>query len=56
MTTYKIMRYKFEHYPEERACGLTLAEAKEHCNDPETSSTTATDPEPGQWFDGYTEE
>lgn len=41
---------------------LTLEQAQEHCNDPETSSSTCTDPEGvarttarGQWFDGYTE-
>ena len=56
MTTYKIMRYKFEHSPEVVRTGLTLAQAQAHCEDPETSSKTATDPEPGQWFDGYSEE
>jgi hypothetical protein len=42
--------------------GLTLEEAQAHCNDPETSSRTCTNPTPlrytkkvGQWFDGYTE-
>ena len=40
--------------------GLTLEEAREHCNDPETSSSTATGSEAvartrrvGAWFDGY---
>lgn len=40
----------------------TLEEAQEHCNDPETSSRTATSDEArartrqfGQWFDGYQE-
>ena len=56
MTTYKIMRYGFDLEPEVQRTGLTLEEAQEHCSDPETSSTTATDPEPGQWFDGYEEE
>lgn len=42
---------------------LTLTEAKEHCNDPETSSNTATSAEAksitaahGEWFDGFEEE
>ena len=42
--------------------GLTLEEAQAHCNDPETSSSTATGAEAkrrtrrmGAWFDGYTE-
>ena len=42
--------------------GLTLEQAQEHCNDPETSSTTCTKPEGrrrtrryGRWFDQYTE-
>jgi hypothetical protein len=40
--------------------GLTLAQAQEHCRDPETSSSTATSSEGtkrtatyGPWFDGY---
>ena len=40
--------------------GLTLAEAQQHCRDPETSSSTATSPDAkqrtrtrGPWFDGY---
>ena len=42
--------------------GLTLEEAKAHCNDPETSSETCTNSDgrrrlkkKGPWFDGYTE-
>lgn len=40
----------------------TLEEAREHCNDPETSSRTATNnaavaltEKYGDWFDGYRE-
>jgi hypothetical protein len=40
--------------------GLTLDEARAHCSDSETSSSTCTKPYPrsltrkhGQWFDGY---
>jgi hypothetical protein len=42
--------------------GLTLEEARAHCRDPETSSSTCTKPYPksltkkhGEWFDGYEE-
>ena len=42
--------------------GLTLEQAQAHCNDPRTSSTTATDKNGrertkryGRWFDCYTE-
>lgn len=42
--------------------GLTLEEAQRHCQDPETSSKTATSrtarartKRHGYWFDGYTE-
>lgn len=44
------------------ACGLTLEQAQAHCNDPETSSRTATGAkarritrEHGPWFDSYRE-
>ena len=40
--------------------GLTLEEAQEHCDDPETSSRTCTDEsheqQHGPWFDGYREQ
>lgn len=45
---------------EVRATDLTLKEAQEHCNDPESSSSTATSKDAvrltasvGPWFDGY---
>lgn len=57
--SYKIIRF-YEH-ANSRVIreGLTLAEAQQHCNNPETSSRTATDPKVdtrGRWFDGYTKE
>ena len=43
--------------------GLTLEEAKEHCNHSETSSSTCKEPVNvqrtqlcGEWFDGFNEE
>lgn len=43
--------------------GVTLAAAKRHCRDPETSSATCGNPiglarteRHGQWFDGYERE
>lgn len=57
MTTYSIIRFRFKGDKSVIKTGLSLEEAKEHCSDPESSSQTATDPEePGDWFDGYTEE
>lgn len=62
--TYKIVRHFQEGYASEVLVrGLTLEQAQAHCNDPETSSRTATSAAAvgrtesmGAWFDGYTEE
>lgn len=64
MSTYKIVRhYQQDHESEVIVRGLTLEQAQAHCNDPETSSRTASEPaglerteRMGAWFDGYTEE
>ena len=61
MATYQIIRFFQEADNEVIDTGLTLEEAQEHCNDPETSSSTATSDAAeyitetwGAWFDGYT--
>tara|TARA_R100001086_G_C11672132_1_gene213226 strand:- start:234 stop:464 length:231 start_codon:yes stop_codon:yes gene_type:complete len=46
--TYKIIRYQFYGEPEVIKQGLTIEEAKEHCNDPSTEGI--------DWFDGFTKE
>jgi len=59
--SYQIVRmYQGDHPREIIRRGLTLAEAQAWCNDPETSSETATSREArertaqhGPWFDGY---
>jgi len=64
MKTYKIVRRYFKNSDKVVIkTGLTLAEAKKHCRDPETSSKTCTNPamvehteKHGPWFDGFTEE
>jgi len=58
MDTYKIIRFYEKDYPSETmAEGLTLKEAKAHCQDPETSSRTATCVgHKGAWFDGFEKE
>ena len=48
MTTYKIIRFRFEGTNRIIRRGLTLQEAQSHCRDPKTSGEG--------WFDGYTEE
>lgn len=50
--TYKIVRFYAPHLNKEKETietGLTLAEARAHCNDPSTH-------EKGVYFDGYYEE
>jgi hypothetical protein len=64
MPTYKIVRKYLRNTPDEvLATGLTLEQAQAHCQDPETSSKTATNAagQPladtvGPWFDAYYEE
>lgn len=65
MPTYKILRfYKDERKDREVIkTGLTLEQAQQHCDDPESSSQTCKQPENkshtkkhGDWFDGYTKE
>jgi hypothetical protein len=60
MDTYKVTR-KFFRGDDVLICtGLSLQEAQEHCQDPETNSRTATSVEAqaltdnfGPWFDAY---
>jgi hypothetical protein len=63
--TYKILRFfqSDDYDTQVIKRGLTLDEAQAHCNDPETSSSTATNPAAvertrrfGAWFDGWTED
>jgi hypothetical protein len=63
MKTYSIVRRYFKGEREIIAEGLSLEDAQEHCEDPETSSSTCTGEEGlertsqcGMWFDSYTEE
>ena len=65
MDSYKIVRFYADPKISKRVIdtGLTLEEAQEHCEDPESSSTTCTSSsgrkrtrEKGPWFDGFTEE
>jgi hypothetical protein len=62
--SYHIVRMYRDHPGKRRIIrrGLTLEEARAHCNDPETSSSTATSSaarkrtrDLGPWFDGYEE-
>jgi hypothetical protein len=52
MKTYKIIRFYAPGIDKENhvvKTGLTLEEAQEHCNDPDTRKE-------GEWFEGYDEE
>ena len=54
---YRIIRFRFRGGARTIRTGLTLSEAQAHCEDPETSSSTASERTkrrtPGRWFDGY---
>ena len=59
---YKIIRCFYNGRKRTIESGLTLEQAQAHCNDPETSSSTATGAtarrrtrQHGQWFDAYVE-
>lgn len=62
--TYRIVRFYKDGHPKETIkTGLSFEEAQEHCNDPETSSSTceeaknvARTEKMGEWFDGFYEE
>lgn len=66
MATYRIVRFYRDDEELNRTTvvrGLTREQAEAHCKHPETSSSTATNPEAvartrehGAWFDGYEEE
>lgn len=70
MDCYKIVRFYWTpgradgHRRRTIETGLSLAEAQAHCNDPETSSSTAKGAKARRisaqagcsWFDGYEEE
>lgn len=62
MKTFKIVWHYFKGRKYTLKRGLSLAQAQEHCADPETSSETAKSPytrrltrKHGPWFDSYTE-
>ncbi len=63
MTEFKIVRHYFNGGKVVIETGLSLEDAQEHCDDPETSSRTCTEEaglattrERGPWFDSYTQE
>ena len=64
MNGYKVIRFYFNRPSRGRTIipRCTLAEARAHCQDPESSSSTATGSAAkartrrmGPWFDGYNE-
>lgn len=50
-STYKIVRFFYDPIKPKKVImeGLTLREAQEHCNSPNTKKD-------GEWFDGYYKE
>ena len=48
MKTYKIIRFRFNGSPRTLKKGLTLEQARAHCQDEKTSGEG--------WFDGYESE
>jgi hypothetical protein len=62
-TKYKIIRHFMHRDNKVIMRGLTLAQAKRHCSDPESSSSTCASPvnvsrthQYGPWFDGFDKE
>ncbi len=60
---YKVVRMYFRGGKRTIHTGLTLDQAQEHCQNPETSSSTCTKAAAknrtkrlGAWFDGYEQE
>lgn len=61
--TYTVVRHYYRGTRRTLKTGLTLKEAKDYCNDPETSSATATSKrnvahtaKHGPWFDAFVRE
>ncbi len=53
---YQIVRISFHYGKRIIKTGLTLEQAKAHCQNPETSGSTCSDPKKrGQWFHGFEE-
>ena len=48
LDTYRIVRFRFRKGRKIIKRGISLSEARSHCNDPDTSGD--------QWFDGYERE
>jgi hypothetical protein len=56
MNTYTIIRFFADGTRRTMQEGISLEEAREHCNSPNSSSKTCADDESQAWFDGYEEE